>query len=60
MVGVDGLGSGSDIAGDHLWEVRVYSLLGVWRGSSFLMLKPFVIVGGTVCLEEQEKSEDSI
>lgn len=60
LVGVDGLGRGSNIAGGHLREVRVYSLLVVWRGSSFLMLKPFVNIGGTVCLEEQEKNEDSI
>lgn len=29
MVGVNGLGSGGDIAGGCLREVRVYSMLGV-------------------------------
>lgn len=53
MVGVDGLGSGGNIAGGRLREVRVYSILDVWRGSSFLMLKPCVVIGGTMCLEAQ-------
>lgn len=60
MVGVDGLRSGRNIAGGPLWEVRVHGVLGVWRGSSFLMLKSFVIVCADVRLEEQEKSADSI
>lgn len=57
-MGVDGLGKDSNIAGGLLWEVRVYTLcLGVWRGSSFLMLKPCVVIDGTICLELQKREE---
>lgn len=53
MVGVDGLGSEGNISGGFLWERRVYPLLG----SSFLMLKPYVVIDGTMCLEEKRKTQ---
>lgn len=55
-MGVDGLGKDSNIAGGLLWDVRVYTL-GVWRGSSFLMLKPCVVIDGTICLELKQSDE---
>lgn len=56
MVGVDGLWSDGNIAGGLLREGRVYALLsGTRRGSSFLVLKPYVVIGGTIGLEVQQR-----
>lgn len=56
VVGVDGSGIDGNIAGSLLWKGRVYSLLlGIRRGSSVLMLKPDVVIEGTICLEVQKR-----
>ena len=56
-MGVDG-GSKScgDIGGGLLWEGRVHRILwAVWRGSTFFMLEPSVVVDGSYSLHFKTK-----
>lgn len=53
MMGVDGLGSGGEITGGRQRQRRVGIILGVWRGSFFLIPVPSIVIGGTMCLKVQ-------